>query len=345
MSAEKQGGDQERQEWTAVVTGAECFRKNNFRVFGALRLLRFKIGKDKNCPLPFHARETPLWSFRAGRVALALVRQNGELEAGQVPIVSDRNALARVKIALRRAANAPRLLIAGLFIRPRKYEHFLLMGYNCEMAFRFIRANGFLDSTFFAWAGGPGCEKMLRALDRFDELFTGDMTLKTGTRDVFADKATGVLMHSHYNAGAFNPGESDLEAVKAEIRSRAAYLREKFYRQLRDEEPTLCVLKMKRVDTTKGDEYARRYIEWLRSRGGRNFEFLVVCHRDDAANFPAEHPDYHLRTVASYNPDWSAVTEQFGDMYGWNLIWKEFAPTRVLGTKRKFGFEGGGGGK
>ena len=309
MSAEKQGGDQERQEWTAVVTGAECFRKNNFRVFGALRLLRFKIGKDKNCPLPFHSRETPLWSFRAGRVALALVRQNGELEAGQVPIVSDRNALARVKIALRRAANAPRLLIAGLFIRPRKYEHFLLMGYNCEMAFRFIRANGFLDSTFFAWAGGPGCEKMLLALDRFDELFTGDMTLKTGTRDVFADNATGVLMHSHYNAGAFNPGESDLEAVKAEIRSRAAYLREKFYRQLRD------------------------------------FEFLVVCHRDDAVNFPEEHPDYHLRTVASYNPDWSAVTEQFGDMYGWNLIWKEFAPTRVLGTKRKFGFEGGGGGK
>ena len=102
---------------------------------------------------------------------------------------------------------------------------------------------------------------------------------------------------------------------------------------------------MKRVDTPKGDEYARRYIEWLRSRGGRNIEFLVVCHRDDAANFPAEHPDYHLRTVASYNPDWSAVTEQFGDMYGWNLIWKEFAPTRVLGTKRKFGFEGGGGGK
>ena len=64
MSAERQVGDQERQEWTAVVTGAECFRKNNFRVFGALRLLRFKIGKDKNCPLPFHARETPLRSFR-----------------------------------------------------------------------------------------------------------------------------------------------------------------------------------------------------------------------------------------------------------------------------------------
>ena len=36
-------------------------------------------------------------------LALALVRQDGELEAGQVPVVSDRNALARVKIALRRA--------------------------------------------------------------------------------------------------------------------------------------------------------------------------------------------------------------------------------------------------
>lgn len=36
---------------------------------------------------------------------------------------------------------------------------------------------------------------------------------------------------------------------------------------------------------------------------------------------------------------------QCGDMYGWNLIWKEFAPTRVRGTKRKFGFEGGGNGK
>ena len=332
----------ERQEWSTMVAGAECFRKNNIRLFGDIRLLRFKIGKARNCPLPFHRRESPIRTLRIGRVAFAVVRQEGELEAEQIPVVSDRNALVRTRLALARIVDAPRLFIAGLFVRRRKYSHFLMLGYNCEMAYRYVKFNGFLDSTFFAWAGGLGCEKMLAALERFDELFTGDMTLATRTRDVFADAGTGVLMHSHYSEAGFGADDrmsADIESVKAEIRSRAAYLREKFYRQLRDDEPTLVPIKMKHDDCPCGDAYVHRFIDWLKARGGRNFDVLVICQKNDAACFPPEHPGYFLRTVSSYTPDWFAATEQFGDRYGWNLIWTEFASAKKLEGKKKFKFD------
>jgi len=340
-------GLDERQEWDKMVSGAECFRKNNVRLLGGLRLLRFKVGKDRNCPLSFHERETPLRTLRIGRVAWALVRQDGEIADGQVPIVSDRNALVRARLALRRAFQAPLLFIAGLFVRRRKYAHFLMLGYNCEMAYRFIKANGFLDSTFFAWAGGLDGDGMVNALRHFDELFVGEMELAHGMRDVFRDVATGVKMHSHYNAQAFDlsKGESfDIEAAKEEVRSRAAYLRGKFYRQLRDDEPTLVLMKMMSRDCPDGDAKARAFVEQLRAMGGRNFDFLVVCQKADARHFPAEHPDYFLRTVSRYNPDVHAATEQFGDRFGWNMIWKEFCPVRKIVQNKTYKFDAKAGG-
>ena len=143
-------------------------------------------------------------------------------------------------------------------------------------------------------------------------------------------------MHAKRVAGG---GSADLEGVKAELRSRAAHLREKFYRQLSDDEPTLAVIKMKPEDCPKGDYHAHRFLDRLREMGGRNLELLVVCQRADAVHFPAEHPDYFLRTVSRYNPDWQVATEQLGDRLGWNLIWREFAPSHVLSQHKKYKFD------
>ena len=73
--------------------------------------------------------------------------------------------------------------------------------------------------------------------------------------------------------------------------------------------------------------------------GGRNFQLLVICQKADARHFPVEHPDYFLRTVSCYNPDWQVATEQLGDRIGWNLTWKEFAPLHVLVQHKKYKFD------
>jgi hypothetical protein len=118
-----------------------------------------------------------------------------------------------------------------------------------------------------------------------------------------------------------------------------AYLREKFLRQLRDDETTLAVVKFPPGDCAEGDRYAHRIIEKLRSMGGRNFSLLVVCQKADVKRFPSEHPDYFLRSVSTFNPEWQVATEQVGDRYGWMRLWREFMPEKIIVQHKKFKFQ------
>ena len=317
-------------------------RKGNLHLWGGVRLLRFKVRKDAVREAPLHSSETPLKALRFGRTVWMLVRQRGALEVAQMSGKSQSNAFEHVKWALQRVFHPVALFFWALAVRRRKFSHFLLLGYNCELAYRFVMANGFLDSTFFAWTGTWNCEGLLNALSHLDELFTGELRLAPGGLDMFLDAATGVSTHSRYNpktAGNAPRAAADIEAEKAEVRSRMAYLREKFLRQLRDEESTLAVVKFPSSDCAVGDRYAHQIIEQLRAMGGRNFSLLVVCQKADVKHFPAEHPDYLLRSVSVFNPDWQVATEQIGDRYGWMLLWKEFLPEKIIVQNKKFKFQ------
>ena len=327
----------------APAPGAGCFRKGNSRLVGSIRLLRFKVAKGGGTPA-YHPSETPLWTFRAGRSVFALVRQEGPLdERRQVPLASDGNALVRVRLALVRAVQAPWLFAAGLATKRRKYSHFLLLGYNCELAYRFLKANGFLDATLFGWAYIPSFGATLDVLGRLEGFFAGELSPRPRSGGMFVDGATGVSLHSRLGADAELCPADEVERAKDELRSRVAHLREKFLRQLRDDEPTLAVVKMRPEDCPEGDGNAHRLLDALRALGGRNVQLLVVCQKADAAHFPSDHPDYFLRTVSRYNPDWQVATEQRGDRCRWTMIWREFAPLRVLKQDKKYKFDGGPG--
>ncbi len=337
----------EAREWEKAVSGGGSHRKGNMRLFGDIRLLRFKLSKGPKRFLTFHPKETPLASFRIGRTAWAVVRQNGELEERQVPIASEANALVRVKLAASRVFHAPEIFLKGLFRKRRKYSHFLLLGCNCELAYRFVRANGFLDSTFFAWASAGDCKGLVAVLRRFDDVFAGDMDFDPTANDLFVCAATGVVTHSRYNpkdgGRASDRKASDIESEKAEVRSRMAHLREKFRRQLQDDEPTLAVVKLRPEECPEADARIKALDAQLREMGGRNFTILAVCRKADARHFPKEHPGYFLRTVSSYNPEWKAATEQLGDRTGWTVIWREFAPMRKIVQHKTYKFDSEGG--
>ncbi len=345
MTAVRKGDERRREEareWERVADGGGSHRRGNMRLWGDVRLLRFKLSRRFARQLAFHQKETPLATFRIRRTAWALVRQNGALEERQIPVASEANAIVRFRLALARALQAPRILLGGMFRARRRYSHFLLLGYNCELAYRFLKANGFLDSTFFAWSGTWGCRRLLNALGHFDEVFAGEMDFDPTANDMFVDSVTGITTHSRYDPkadGAAHRTASDVEAEKAEVRSRMAHLRDKFYRQLRDGEPTLAVVKMRSEECSDGDALAREIIGRLREMGGRSTSLLVICRKADAAHFPDSHPDYFLRTVSSYNPEWKAATEQFGDRVGWALIWREFAPAKRLVQHKTYKFE------
>ena len=278
---------------------------------------------------------------REGASAPTVAVRSAALRGGtrrRSALFSRTGAAARAKLALLRVAQSPVLLLLGLFTKRRKFEHFLLLGYNCETAFRFIMANGFLDSTFFAWTNAWRVGMTLDALRHFDELFTGELVL-SGVGDLIVDAKTGISMHAREKSVPAPGGSGDCEAVKSELRSRAAYLREKFYRQLRDEESTLAVVKLSTCDCPRGDENARSLVAQLGAMGGRNVRLLVVCQQGDAKFFPDEHPDYDLRTVSCFSPDWMAASELGGDRLGWLRIWREFSPARVIAQRKTYKFQ------
>ena len=311
-------------------------RKGNRKLFRNIRLLRFTRRKRDRSDIPLHAREERICSWRVGRTVWAIVRQKGPMEFSQLPRPSKRNAFVHARLLLMRFVHVPLLFLCGLLTKRRRFGHFLLLGYNCELAYRFVMANGFLDSTFFAWIAAWRCGNVLDALKRFDELFTGEL-VSSGGGDLLMDVPTGVSMHARQGNSA--AGESHVESAKAELRSRAAYLREKFYRQLRDDETTLAVVKMGSCDCPRGDENALSLVRQLKSMGGCNFRLLVVCQKADAGFFPKEHPDYDLRTVARFNPDWLVASEHVGDRFGWMRIWREFAPARKIVQKKTYKFQ------
>ena len=327
------------EEWGKSMSGG-WHRKCNRRLFGSVRLLRFKIRKHAPAAIPLHGRETRICSLRLGRNAWVVVRQRGPLQLSQMPRANDENVLVGLRLALARILQAPLLLLHGLRVKRKKFEHFLMLGYNCELAYRFIMANGFLDSTFFAWAGEWRFGIMLDALRHFDALFTGELAF-VGGGDLLVDVNTGISMHARQGNGYGSSSQdgADLEAAKDELRSRARHLREKFYRQLRDDETTLAVVKMGSCDCPRGDSNARELVEQLKRMGGRNFRLLVICQKADARFFPKDHPDYDLRTVACFNPDWIVASEHVGDRLGWMRIWREFAPARKIVQNKTYKFQ------
>ena len=333
------GEDMEKLLGKSVFGG--WHRKGNLRLLGNVRLLRFKVRKGAAKDAPLHQSETLLKTMRFGGTVWMLVRQKGALDVSQMPGKSQSNTLEHVRWALQRVLHPVALFFWGLTVRKRKFSHFLLLGYNCEIAYRFLRANGFLDSSLFAWAGCWGPDIMVDALGRLGDIGTGSLAF-AGATDIFIDVDTGVMMHSRLKVDPASPtGTDDAEAAKAELRSRVAHLREKFLLQLRDDEPTLAVVKVSPSERIVGDEFARAIVDKLKGMDGRNFRLLVVCQKADAAFFPKEHPDYELRTVAEYNPDWRAATELSGDRLGWMKIWREFVPLKKLVQHKTYKFEKG----
>lgn len=339
VSAASPGG-MEAETWGKSELGG-WHRKGNLKLFSNVRLLRFKIGRHAAPVIPLHARETRIGSLRIGRTVWVAVRQKGALDFSQLPRPREGNTLVRVRLVLMRILHVPLLFLHGLFTKRQKFSHFLLLGYNCEVAYRFIMANGFLDSTFFAWAGEWRFWILLDALRHFDELFAGELIF-SGGGDLLVDVPTGVSIHAKPRTEKGGSGAADVEAVKTELRLRTAYLREKFYRQLRDDEPTLAVVKLSTCDCPKGDENARNLVTQLKSMGGRNFRLLVICQKADAGFFPKDHPDYDLRTVTAFNPDWLVASEQVGDRLGWMRLWREFAPAQKIVDHKTYKFQGKG---
>lgn len=223
-------------------------------------------------------------------------------------------------------------------LRARRFDHIVLAGYNCELAFRFLRSMGFLDATLFCWAGSTDIEDFLSICANIDDLMTGELLPPTSKVPLFRCAKTGFWAHgrSHASAWATPQPEEFVKAEADEVRSRILHLKDKTLGYLRDDKPVLVVHKIRSRYCKDGgaDRTALAVKEAFERLGARNMTFLVVCEDEVKGEFPAEHPGYEVRSVAKFNPEHDALNSKLGDKHGWKLVFDEFRPKTIL-AKRK----------
>lgn len=223
----------------------------------------------------------------------------------------------------------------------QKFEQFVILGFNCETAFRFYCRWGFLDSSLFAWANTICLETLTKAICDFPALGTGEFAFHQKSR-MWMCANSGIFFHGRLRAqlpGQPEPTEDVLAADREELRSRIAHLKEKFASYATNEKSTLFVYRIGFDVEKPGLAKKLDNLEAALVRlGARNWKLLVVCRRADLPRMPAG-PNRIFRAVSKFNPTTNVTTKSKGDSIGWNRIFTEFAPVHVLKKAHDFKFE------
>jgi len=233
----------------------------------------------------------------------------------------------------------PRAIAARL--RQRKYAQIVLLGMNCDLPFRFYRRWGFVDSSLFAWANSKDLATLTSALGKIDTLADGKFEVSERSR-MWLNVDTGILFHGKLNweEGTGTPSQAELDKDLADLRERLRHLAEKLRRCLSNEEETLVVHRLSEEDADAPDLAARldAFEDAIARLGAKNWRLLVVCRASDLAKMP---PSEHrvFRGVKAFNPLAKVTSADLGDPVGWNAVFSEFAPAKILPKAHGFKFE------
>lgn len=223
----------------------------------------------------------------------------------------------------------------------RKFDHILPLGTNCEVAFRFFRRWGFVESSLFAWAQSFDLRTLTQALSNLESIMTGKVTFDPGSF-MWRCENTGLYFHGkmkHLHGTPIPPPEIRAEDLR-DLRDRIAYLKRKFLSIIAGEETVLFVHRLAEEDAHAKDlgERLKALENALSALHAKNCTLLAVCERADRPKMPVS-PAWIFRSVRKFNPTNQVTNKKLGDCHGWNAIFSEFAPRTVSAQKHKFKFE------
>ncbi len=233
---------------------------------------------------------------------------------------------------------SPRILLARA--RRKRFEHIVSLGANCEVAFRFCRSWGFVDSSLFSWAIVSDTSQLARVLRNLDGICSGPLTLNPVRMWVCGN--TGIRIHGRLKNGpGIPPPDAAAEAAdKADLQGRVAHLREKLRRYAADDATTLFIYRIPTGDVEKPGlaERINAVESAICELGARNWKLLLVAESRVARLIPRG-PNRYVRSVRVFNPTNDVTTAERGDPVGWHAVFTEFAPVHILKKTKKFKFE------
>jgi len=226
-------------------------------------------------------------------------------------------------------------------LKRKRFEQIIVLGFNCEAAFRFVCKWDFLDSSLLAWTNSRDLGNLAKALGNFNQICAGEMEFHEKSR-MWQCMSSRIFFHGKMRAvpGSPQPTEEEKASDLADLRARAAHLKEKFLTYATNEKSTLFVYKIRPEDAELPEFGAQLAAleSAIEALGAKNWRLLVICERNQLAKMPPG-PNREFRAVTRFNPGNDVTSRKKGDPAGWNRIFSEFAPARILKRAHKFKYE------
>lgn len=226
-----------------------------------------------------------------------------------------------------------------LFRKPENgFDHIISLGYNCEVAFRFLKWFKFEESSLFNWAASDTLDALIGALENIDNIGQDGFRLVNA---LWKCNKTNIYFHGRQRM-RFYLEHQDTEQTRyqdmTELMSRIQYLKQKFIKIAQSDDTKLYIYKLHSTQIT--DDIHNNILRLHRALTdcvhARNFRLLIV-HERGMVQLPTN-PDYIIRTVKCFAPD-AHVTSGRHMNNGWDSIFYEFYPKRTIKRNKTYKFD------
>lgn len=220
-----------------------------------------------------------------------------------------------------------------------RYSQIVPLGVNCEVAFRFYRSWGFVDSSLAAWAQLFNLDTAINMLRNLPQLMTGEATFDPKSK-MWTCENCHVRFHGKLKYGHEDSPE-EIASDLADLRGRVDHLLKKLIDYASNDHETLFIHRLAEADEREIEKLAAR-LDALEASlvklGARNWKLLVICETPYLDKMPMG-PNRVFRAVDRFNPSNDITNAKLGDGIGWKAIFSEFAPAKVLPKQHGFKFE------
>lgn len=235
-------------------------------------------------------------------------------------------------------------MLFNLFNKNKKYGHVISLGYNCEVAFQFLKNYKFVEASLFTWANTININNLIYALNNYDKLMTGEVR---NVKPLYKCFNTNIRFHGREPMEIWlsdkEPDEEIKRKDKEELLSRIAHLKEKFLNTAKDGKKNLYIfsylVKNESIDEIKTN--ITHLYDSLCNIVKNEFDLLIVFENNKIPKdleLNLNNKNIYIRTVKFFAPE-DKVTGDYCDNAGWKKIYSEFRPNFKLKIKKRFKFE------
>jgi len=229
----------------------------------------------------------------------------------------------------------------------KKYEHMILLGENCELAFQYVNILGVPETSLFNWCFVFNKENLLNAINNPLIVTKNDVQYKDYA--MIDDPTSGCRFHctNQWSYLQDKNGKPDILKYKNEekiLREKNIYLANKLINIYKSSKLKLFIYKAQQLTSKNQDSYVSflTNLNNILSTVTTNFNILFIVTKEHYNVFDklfSKNNNIYIRMVNNFTEIGDAVNENISDNKNWTKIFNEFQPSKKLQHNKKYKYE------